>query len=639
MISTPSPPDPREVAAAQGGSSREASIASGVLNNANERTPFGNLTYKQTGQYRGRDAQGNPYTVPRYTRTVSLSDAERRKLSQTQNLQQSMLKTAGRQMDRISGTLSKPIDTGRLPERQSTVGTPRLNDEASMYGAPARQGSVNLQRDANMQGAPARRGSVRMVDDVNMYGAPERRNRVNLQNEISMHGAPSRQNTIGLDRAATTYDSGGRVRNVDLGQNFQRSYTPEGGFSEDRQRVEDAIMSRLEPRFEQDRAALENQLLNQGFTRGSEAFNRELERMGQDVNDARMQAVLAGGQEQSRLLGEARMAGQFSNDALGMRNQSLLDERGFNNAAQGQRDDQSYRRAVFGNQAVGQNNQATMAEADFRNAARDAHLNEQLARGEFGNRATLAEGEFQNQARRDALNEGVTRGEFTNQARLAGAGFQNQARNDALNESLARGEFGNRAALAEGTFQNAARDSALNESLARTGFTNAARQQGFQNRMGAADFGNNQRTAALQELLALRNQPLNELTAALSGSQVSLPQFQGQYRQGVQPPPVGDYIYDSYANEAANARAGMSGLFGLGSSLLGGLFSLSDVRAKEDIEPVGQTHGGTPLYKYRYKGDPETHIGPMAQEVAQRQPEAVGLFADGLLGVDYRKVH
>ena len=57
--------------------------------------------------------------------------------------------------------------------------------------------------------------------------------------------------------------------------------------------------------------------------------------------------------------------------------------------------------------------------------------------------------------------------------------------------------------------------------------------------------------------------------------------------------------------------------WGLGGNLL------SDERAKEDIAPVGKMDDGTTIYKYKYKGDPVTHVGPMAQEVEQRTPEAV----------------
>jgi len=70
---------------------------------------------------------------------------------------------------------------------------------------------------------------------------------------------------------------------------------------EARRRVEEAIFSRLNPQMDRDRMALETRLKNQGIQEGTEAWNREMGRLGESVNDARMQAVLAGGQEQSRL--------------------------------------------------------------------------------------------------------------------------------------------------------------------------------------------------------------------------------------------------------------------------------------------------------------------------------------------------
>lgn len=67
-----------------------------------------------------------------------------------------------------------------------------------------------------------------------------------------------------------------------------------------RQRVEEALMSRLNPQLAQDTAALRNRLLNSGIEVGTDAYNRELTLDAQKGTDARMQAVLAGGQEEDR---------------------------------------------------------------------------------------------------------------------------------------------------------------------------------------------------------------------------------------------------------------------------------------------------------------------------------------------------
>jgi len=64
----------------------------------------------------------------------------------------------------------------------------------------------------------------------------------------------------------------------------------------------------------------------------------------------------------------------------------------------------------------------------------------------------------------------------------------------------------------------------------------------------------------------------------------------------------------------------------------GGFFS--DERLKEDMEPIGKTFDGQPIYRYKMKGDPRERIGLSAQQVEKKHPEAVGL-AGGYKWVDY----
>ncbi|WP_421696941.1 tail fiber domain-containing protein [Ancylobacter sp.] len=75
-------------------------------------------------------------------------------------------------------------------------------------------------------------------------------------------------------------------------------------------------------------------------------------------------------------------------------------------------------------------------------------------------------------------------------------------------------------------------------------------------------------------------------------------------------------------------------VLGLGTAALG---LLSDERAKEDIRRVGELDNGETVYAYRYKGDPRTQIGLIAQEVAESDPDAVMDMGNGLLGVNYDK--
>lgn len=76
--------------------------------------------------------------------------------------------------------------------------------------------------------------------------------------------------------------------------------------------------------------------------------------------------------------------------------------------------------------------------------------------------------------------------------------------------------------------------------------------------------------------------------------------------------------------------SGGSGLLGG----LGGLLALSDRRTKEDIEKVGELKDGSNVYSFKYRGEPKTHIGLMADEVEKKTPEAV-YDVGGVKMVDY----
>jgi hypothetical protein len=61
---------------------------------------------------------------------------------------------------------------------------------------------------------------------------------------------------------------------------------------------------------------------------------------------------------------------------------------------------------------------------------------------------------------------------------------------------------------------------------------------------------------------------------------------------------------------------------------------LSDRDAKEDIERIGKMNDGTPIYRFRYKGSQQMHVGPMAQDVERRHPDSVSRGVDGYRYVD-----
>jgi hypothetical protein len=72
----------------------------------------------------------------------------------------------------------------------------------------------------------------------------------------------------------------------------------------------------------------------------------------------------------------------------------------------------------------------------------------------------------------------------------------------------------------------------------------------------------------------------------------------------------------------------------LGAGLSAASLFLSDARAKEDIEHIGSLNDGQKIYRYRYKGQPGIHIGLIAQEAEQHNPESVHKGVGGVRFVD-----
>lgn len=187
-------------------------------------------------------------------------------------------------------------------------------------------------------------------------------------------------------------------------------------FGGERQRVEDAMFGRtsrlLAPEFQQQEERLAQQLANQGLPIGSEAFNEEMNRFqtqrDQTMADLADRAVMAGGQEQSRLFGQAltargqqfgeRMgAGQFANTATGQAFQQALAGAGFGNQAVGQAFGQDLGAGQFRNQSTQLAQGLDQGSVDTNRATRAAQLQE-----------ALAQAQLQNQARQQGITERLT---------------------------------------------------------------------------------------------------------------------------------------------------------------------------------------------------------------------------------------
>jgi hypothetical protein len=158
------------------------------------------------------------------------------------------------------------------------------------------------------------------------------------------------------------------------------------------------------------------------------------------------------------------------------------------------------------------------------------------------------------------------------------------------------------------------------------------------------------RAQAQTEMMANRNQPINEVMAFLSGSQVSMPNYSVNQPSAIPTTDNAGLINANYGQKVQawqtdqqSQQALWGGLMGLGSSaIMAGPWGAaagavaSDRRLKTDIEKVGKTDDGQNIYKYRYKSGGPIQMGLMAQEVEKKNPDAV-VKKGGIRFVDYGK--
>lgn len=178
--------------------------------------------------------------------------------------------------------------------------------------------------------------------------------------------------------------------------------------------------------------------------------------------------------------------------------------------------------------------------------------------------------------------------------------------------------------------------------LGSAAYTNALNDYSTQRANAYDNMYGNQYNSAVQQLLSQRNQPLNEISALLGGSQVQTPTFGAGTNQGSIPTTdfagITQQDYQNRVNAYNQQVSQSGGLFGGLLGLGGKLLSLSDERAKKNIKPIGRLMGHK-VYEYEYKADmgqaPGKHIGVLAQEAERKNPDAVVKGNDGYRRVNY----
>lgn len=673
-VQMPAPVDAVGLANQQGQNNLEASIATALLNQTNEVTPYGTVSYTQNQNPAMRRAIN--YNTPQGA-ALQINQAQ----NNTPQYQEpegneknygvggpmtyNPLKPDEQYTDgQISGGYQTPIGGTSL----GNIEIPSFTRTVTL--SPAQQAKLDAQNRIQGQTANIAEGQLGRVSEalgqgINYENLPDMVSNIsggqiqgfnpnagqvqgrlrqfdplgginnrNLQG-ASVQGTQGNINQAGLfgiDPQAVQNQLEGGLQGVTVNQaqgiNTGGLQDVRDDFALQGNELERATFERgrslLEPQFGRAMRDAEVRLSERGLPLGSEAGSEILggvqSEQNRALNELALASVAAGRNEQARLFGQdmALRGQQFGERATGTQlgNQAIGQNFSQDTGLRGQQfGEQQARASLFnqaGQQAFGQNT-----------AARQQLFNERMNQAALANQANQ---------QRFAQQTGLRGQQFGE--RQAEAAFANQARGQAFTQGAAGAEFANNAQAQRFAQQQQA--NALNNQL---------QQQAYQQAAGNAQLQNTARQNALQEQIFQRNMPLNDLAALMGQSGgIQLPQFAQSPNVAVQ---SGDLLGASLAaNQQAidvakarqQASSGfMGGLMELGGALGGaainsGMFG-SDVRLKENIKRIGKFKGHN-LYSYNYIDRVGDWIGVMAQEIEKVIPEAVQEI-NGMKHVNY----
>lgn len=514
-MSAPKAPDPVATANAQAAMNKETAIAQQGLNSTNQVNPWGNVTYAQTGKWEDG--------TPQFTQTTSLSPQQQAIFNQTQGAEGNLAQLANQQSGFLKDYLKGTADLSGVPALQYDMGQQGLGQGFNAQFGGGVGGGFNSQFN---QGA----GSGYNSDFGGSIGSGF--------NTSYSGGAGNGFNTQFGQDVGNGYNSqfgGGIGGSFENQANLQNSYSGADDFSADRDSYTNALLARNAPQRAQDDAALTTRLKNQGIQEGSAAWNAEMERMARQRTDENYAAILAGGQEQGRMVDMARQAAQFGNDAT-------LAGLGFGNNA-------SLQQAQFGQNAQNATNAAAMAQAQFGAGQQQAQNAASLAQQQqIDNQTNL-----QNNAALQQAQFGSGQQQQQNAANMAQQQWMAQLQQSQNDAALQGAQFGSQ--------QQQNQNNALVQGA------------GFNNQANAANaqFNNQSAQQGIQNAYTARNQPINELASLMGLSQVQNPaQMSGATPQtGVAGVDYSGLVNNNYNQQVASNNAMLGGVGGLFGTLLG----------------------------------------------------------------------
>lgn len=258
--STPTMPSASATAKTQEKYSEQAALYQAGLNNVNQVTPYGNLTYT-LGNTGGSAAT---YDYDAYNKALAAYNAQPassggKTLLGNNNFGQPVYSNS-------SSSSSKAPQLSQYQTNAGSTGTPQYTSTISL--SPQQQQILDNQQNLQIQ-AQGQAGTA-----LNQFG-------VNQATPYSLSGVPQLASANDVsNQESTTYKN---------------------------------ILSRLQPQLDRDQEALDSKLANQGITLGSQAYGTAQALQSQAKNDAYTQADLEGIQ-----------AGQiYNNEALANNQQGV----------------------------------------------------------------------------------------------------------------------------------------------------------------------------------------------------------------------------------------------------------------------------------------------------------------------------
>jgi len=196
---------------------------------------------------------------------------------------------------------------------QSATGQASFNKEAALQ-----QRALNMVDQYTPQGTTKYEGTGQTIEGIPQY-------------KVTQSFSPEQQELY--DLSTGTQKDYGQIAQSQLGQvrskledPFDLSSLGAGPTVNEATRTatRDAMLQRLDPQYERQRASLETSLANQGFTTGTAAYNSEMDEFNRMKNDAYLGADAAAGNEMARMYGlETTARDRAINEMLMQRQQPL----------------------------------------------------------------------------------------------------------------------------------------------------------------------------------------------------------------------------------------------------------------------------------------------------------------------------